>query len=54
MTHYICTECGGEASIAGVCQTEECKKEGEALLTCDCGDGLHSEVKEKKEEEQDE
>ena len=51
MTHYICTECGGEASIAGVCQTEGCKMEHEALQACDCTDGLHSEVKEKPAED---
>lgn len=42
MQHYICTGgCDGEASAPGVCQAEECKKEGEPLLSCNCADGQH-------------
>lgn len=43
MRHYICTGgCGGEASTPGVCETEECQKEGETLTPCDCEDGAHA------------
>lgn len=42
MRHYICTGgCGGETSAPGVCETEDCHKEGEALTPCDCEDGSH-------------
>lgn len=42
MRHFICTGgCQGESSNPGVCQSEDCKKEGEPLLTCDCADGFH-------------
>ncbi len=52
MKHYICNGgCEGESSTPGVCQTEECKKEGETLIACNCDDGLHEEVKEKGEDE---
>lgn len=44
MQHFICTGgCDGEASAPGMCQAEECKKEGEQLTPCDCEDGSHSE-----------
>ena len=46
MRHYIGTGgCGGEASTPGVCQTEECHKEGEALTPCDWEDGSHTNAK---------
>jgi len=54
MTHYVCTGgCGGETSNPGVCQAEDCKKEGEPLIRCDCANGLHGEVLEKKDEDED-
>ena len=44
MTHYICTGgCEGESNTPGVCQAEECKKEGEPLLECVCENGAHEE-----------
>ena len=47
MTHYICTGgCEGQSSTPGVCQAEDCKKEGEPLLPCDCADGTHEEAQE--------
>jgi hypothetical protein len=46
MKHYICTgDCGGESGRAGVCKTEGCTKEGDALLECECDDGLHADVR---------
>ena len=49
MKHYICTGgCGGESAAAGACQAEECKKEGEPLLSCDCADSLHAGAAEEK------
>jgi len=44
MTHYVCPECGGEASHRKVCETEGCKKEGKSLAECQCVDGKHKEV----------
>ncbi|MDP3661287.1 MAG: hypothetical protein Q8R17_00295 [bacterium] len=42
MQHYICTgECHGESSNPGVCQVEDCKKEGEPLTPCNCPDSTH-------------
>ena len=53
MKHYICTGgCEGESNTPGVCQAEECKKEGEPLTPCDCEDGLHEGAEEKNEEEE--
>ena len=52
MQHFICTGgCAGESSNPGVCQAEDCKKEGEPLLPCECEDGAHEEAKEEKEED---
>jgi len=54
MRHYICTGgCAGESSAPGVCQAEECKKEGEQLTPCDCADGLHEGAGREKEEEEE-
>lgn len=51
MKHFICTgSCEGEASNPGVCQAEDCKKEGEPLIECDCEDGLHKEAKKEDED----
>ena len=42
MTHYTCTAgCGGESEQPGVCQDEDCLKEGQPLTPCDCTDGEH-------------
>ncbi len=42
MKHYICGgTCGGESNKAGVCETIGCDHEGEALLECECENGLH-------------
>ncbi len=47
----ICTgECEGESATPGVCQDENCAKEGEQLTPCDCTDGAHK-SKEQDEEE---
>ena len=44
MSHYVCTGgCGGEADRVGVCQAEDCPKEGQPLAECNCEDGLHDE-----------
>lgn len=52
MNHFACTgSCGGENSQAGVCEAEFCSKEGQELLSCDCGDGLHENAGKKMEEE---
>jgi len=52
MQHYICTGgCGGESSNLIVCQAEGCKKEGEPLTPCDCGDSVHHHHSEEKEKE---
>lgn len=54
MQHFICAGgCDGESSTPGVCQAEDCKKEGEPLTPCDCEDGLHGEVLEKEDEDED-
>ncbi|MDO8594353.1 MAG: hypothetical protein Q7R93_02455 [bacterium] len=53
MTHYICTGgCEGQSSVPGVCQAEDCKKEGEPLTPCACEDGGHEEAEEKETEEE--
>jgi hypothetical protein len=55
MTHYVCTGgCDGESSNPGVCQTEDCEKEGEALTPCNCEDGAHEEAMESKDSSEDE
>ena len=55
MTHYVCTGgCEGESSNPGVCQMEDCEKEGESLTLCNCEDGTHKEVLEKREESEEE
>lgn len=55
MTHYICTGgCKGESANPGLCQAEECKKEGEPLLPCDCADGLHKGEQEETNNREDE
>lgn len=42
MNHYICTGgCDGQSSVEGVCQAEDCKKEGEPLVPCSCEDDKH-------------
>jgi len=52
MKHFICTGgCEGESSIPGVCQAEECKKEGEPLIACNCENSLHEEAEDKQKEE---
>lgn len=52
MTHYICTGgCDGQSSNPGVCQAEDCKKEGEPLIPCVCEDDLHEEANASKSEE---
>lgn len=54
MQHFVCTGgCAGESSNPGVCQAEECKKEGEPLTECDCEDGLHEGAGREKEEEEE-
>ncbi len=54
MQHFVCIDgCGGESSIAKVCETEGCKHEGELLKECNCEDGLHEGVVEKGEEADD-
>jgi hypothetical protein len=45
MQHYVCTgDCGNENSKPGVCETEGCTKEGQALNECHCEDGFHEKV----------
>ena len=52
MQHFICTGgCDGESGAPGVCQSEGCKKEGEALTACTCENGLHEEATVKGENE---
>ena len=53
MTHYVCTGgCNGESGTLGVCQAEDCKKEGEPLIECNCEDGTHEEAEKEEEEEE--
>jgi hypothetical protein len=42
MTHYTCTECGGESDVPKVCETDDCLKKGQDLTSCECSDGEHS------------
>jgi hypothetical protein len=53
MQQYICTGgCRGESSSPGMCQAEDCKKEGDPLMPCDCGDSTHHNIpKEEGEKE---
>ncbi len=45
MTHYVCPgDCGGESGKVGLCESEGCTREGDALIECDCDDGLHKGV----------
>lgn len=54
MKHFVCTGgCAGESSNPGVCQAEDCKKEGEPLIPCDCADGLHKSEEEKEDGEEE-
>jgi len=42
MSHYVCTGgCGGESDRPGVCQAEDCPKEGQPFVECECEDGMH-------------
>lgn len=53
MKHYICTGgCEGQSSAPGVCQAEDCKKEGEPLIPCVCEDGVHEEAEKEEGEEE--
>ena len=55
MRHFICVgSCEGESSNPGTCQAEECKKEGEPLVPCNCEDGLHQEAKNASSQKEDE
>ncbi len=45
MTHYVCTgECGAKSEQPGICHSETCSSTGQALVACNCEDGLHEEV----------
>ncbi len=45
MKHYVCAGgCDGQSTKPGVCESEFCTSEGEALKACDCEDGLHEAV----------
>ena len=55
MKHFVCTgDCDGESSTPGVCQSEECAKEGQTLVPCDCEDGLHEGAEDASKEEEEE
>lgn len=42
MKHYICTGgCEAVSSKPGICEAEDCVKNGEPFEECDCADGLH-------------
>lgn len=41
MTHYTCTNCGGESDEPKICDNRDCLKEGQELTPCDCTDGEH-------------
>ncbi len=52
MAHYVCTgECGGAADRPGMCQAEDCSKEGQPLTPCSCEDGMHDDVEKNDEED---
>jgi hypothetical protein len=54
MAHYVCTGgCGGESDKPGVCQAEDCPKEGQPLVECNCEDGIHDESSLKDQPEND-
>lgn len=45
MQHYVCTgDCAGETDKPGLCESEGCSKEGQALSECSCDDGFHEGV----------
>ena len=45
MTHYICTGgCGGVSDRPGVCDIEDCSKNGQELMPCGCEDGNHKDL----------
>ncbi|HVS79966.1 MAG TPA: hypothetical protein VHF05_03215 [Candidatus Paceibacterota bacterium] len=45
MEHYVCSgTCGAVSSEPGVCTTDGCTKQDEALAYCNCEDGSHSEI----------
>ena len=52
MKHYVCTgNCGGESDKPKFCTAENCSKEGQPFVECDCEDGLHEEAKNSDEDE---
>jgi len=52
MKHYICTgECRGVSDVPMACGAAGCHKKGEPLVECNCGDGKHAEVFEKKRQD---
>lgn len=49
MVHYVCSgSCAGEWPKPGLCDSQFCTKEGKPLLECNCDDGQHLSVLEKK------
>jgi hypothetical protein len=45
MKHYVCQgECAGESKKPGVCKADDCTRNGEALIECNCTDGAHDEA----------
>jgi len=36
MPHFICDACGGVSETPGICQTNDCEKNGDELKECNC------------------
>jgi hypothetical protein len=52
--HYVCIgTCHGLALEPGLCVEEDCTKQGEDLIECDCTDGAHDELSEEAEESEE-
>lgn len=41
MSHYTCTECGGESDTPKTCEDSDCIRNGQDMTECECTDGEH-------------
>lgn len=41
MTHYVCPGCGQHSETPTECKNADCSMMGQALVGCNCEDGLH-------------
>lgn len=42
--HYVCPECKQTSDTFKNCETEGCSVNGQAMKSCNCEDGMHSDM----------